>query len=205
LHRGFFPKGNGIVDIEIIPKFCYTDFQTPISFIMNLRHATVPLHLTEPPTGIRIEGISCASETLMKSDVAKRQIQGASTRIGGRYPVRIREEYQDTLSSGTVITLWAKSETGSVSVGGDALGERGVRAEKVGENAAASLLDVLESGAAIDSHLADNLIPLLALIGGVIRPKAITDHVLSNIYVCEKFLDVHFEIDHKRNIIGVVR
>jgi RNA 3'-terminal phosphate cyclase len=54
-------------------------------------------------------------------------------------------------------------------------------------------------------HLADNLIPLLALAGGQIRTVAITDHIRANIYVCEKFLDVWFKVDEAAAWIGVER
>ena len=46
------------------------------------------------------------------------------------------------------------------------LGERGVRADKIGAMAARKLLKVVNSDAAVDHHLQTNLIPLLALVGG---------------------------------------
>jgi RNA 3'-terminal phosphate cyclase (ATP) len=53
-------------------------------------------------------------------------------------------------------------------------------------------LAFIESGAAADEHLADQLMPFLAVVGGVVKTNRITDHVRSNIYVAEKFLDVKF-------------
>jgi RNA 3'-terminal phosphate cyclase len=53
----------------------------------------------------------------------------------------------------------------------------------------------------VDHHLADNLIPLLALLGGRMITSKITGHIHSNIYVCEKFLNVNFKIDEKKNEI----
>ena len=50
-------------------------------------------------------------------------------------------------------------------------------------------------------HLADNLIPLLALVGGTIKTDKITGHIRSNIYVCEQFLDVAFSIDENQKRI----
>jgi RNA 3'-terminal phosphate cyclase len=79
------------------------------------------------------------------------------------------------------------------------LGERGVRADKIGAMAARKLLKVVNSDAAVDHHLADNLIPLLALVGGTIKTDKITGHIRSNIYVCEQFLDVAFSIDENQN------
>ena len=47
-----------------------------------------------------------------------------------------------------------------------AFGERGVSAESVAENACAQATVWLESGAAVDQHLADQLLLPLALAGG---------------------------------------
>lgn len=203
--RGFYPKGNGQIDIEIIPKWNYNLSHHFDLFIGDLRKAYSMIQLTQPPSDISIEGISCASKALKKSEVAKRQIEGACLRIGNRYPIRIQEEYADTKSYGSVITLWATSHNSRKTIGADSLGEKGVRAEVVGEKAASRLLDVIDSGAGIDSHLADNLIPLLALIGGAIKPEAITDHILSNIYVCESFLPIKFVVEHNEKTIRVER
>ena len=86
-------------------------------------------------------------------------------------------------------------------MGADALGEKGRPAEDVGAAAASRLLNLLKSDAAVDSHLADNLIPLMALCGGELKSEKITDHIRSNIYVCEKFLGVGFRVKEKDNII----
>ena len=66
------------------------------------------------------------------------------------------------------------------------------------------LLEVLNSEAIVDSHLADNLVPLLALVGGEIKTDKTTGHIRSNIYVCEKFLDVKFLINEEKNQITVM-
>jgi RNA 3'-terminal phosphate cyclase len=61
----------------------------------------------------------------------------------------------------------------------------------VGREAAGNLLAALQTEAVVDVHLTDNLIPLLALAGGGIRTVVITDHMRANVYVCERFLDLH--------------
>ena len=138
----------------------------------------------------------------MKSaDVAKRQATGAKEKIGSFYPVNIEEEYEQTASVGTIITLWTVCKQGKVAIGADALGERGKRAETVGATTAEKLLGVLNSDAVADSHLADNIIPLLALVGGRIKTETITEHIRSNIYVCETFLGTRFKVDKKQNLI----
>ena len=75
--------------------------------------------------------------------------------------------------------------------------------KNIGKEAAEGLLKEIESKAPVDKHLADNLIPFLALTGGKIRTSNITDHTLTNIYTCEKFLGRVFEVDKGNNTIVV--
>jgi RNA 3'-terminal phosphate cyclase len=86
-------------------------------------------------------------------------------------------------------------------LGADALGTKGVPAEIIGTGAAKRLLSRIESGAGLDHHLADNLIPWMALTGGRLKPDRITDHILANIYVCEQFLETRFEVDSRQGLI----
>lgn len=179
--RGYFPKGKGLFDITIKPK------KNP---------DLSSIDLTKKPEITKIKGISSASVELRFADVAKRQAKGAKKKLSSLdIPVKIVEEYTKTESIGTVITLWMDN------LGSDALGERKKRAEGVGVEAGAELLLLLCSDAIVDSHLADNLIPLLGLYGGKIKTDKITNHIRSNIYVCEKFLDVKFEIDEGKKLI----
>ena len=201
MQRGFYPKGQGLVDLSVSPRYHLNGFATVKELIAHLIHSVSRIHLTGKPAQIRIEGISCASSRLKSAGVAERQAEGAAKVIGSRFDLKIDSYYQDTASPGTVITLWTVSKEGQVCVGADALGERGVRAEKIGAMAARQLLNVLNSDAAMDHHLADNLIPLLALVGGTIKPNKITGHIRSNIYVCEQFLDVAFSMDENQNKI----
>ena len=184
IKRGYYPKGQGFLDISIKPRE-NPDFS--------------PIDLTVKPEITKIKGISSASNELRAADVAHRQAKSAKKKLSTLdIPVKIVEEYTKTKSIGTVITLWMDN------LGADFLGERRKRAEGVGAEAGANLLLLLCSDGVVDSHLADNLIPLLALYGGKIKTDKITNHIRSNIYVCEKFLDVKFEIDEEKNIIFTI-
>ena len=88
-------------------------------------------------------------------------------------------------------------------MGADKLGEKGIKAEDIGKQAAESLIKEIESKAPIDKNTADNLIPLLAVAGGKIKVSKITNHTKSNIWICEQFLDKKFEIDEENNIISM--
>jgi RNA 3'-phosphate cyclase len=203
IQRGFYPKGQGRVDLTITPRLRLSHYDKLASFVGHLKIKFSRIDLTSQPELDRIEGISAASIQLKGNRVAERQAEGASRLLAGLCSVKIEEQYSRTASVGTVITLWAISKQGKVFMGADALGEKGKRAEEVGATAAGKLLNLLKSDAAVDSHLADNIIPLLALRGGTIKTESITEHIRSNIYVCEKFLNVRFQIDEAENKLRV--
>jgi len=204
IRRGFFPKGQGRVDITVRPGYHIDDFDTMGHFLRYLRSKVAPIMLLEKEQPVCIKGVASASGSLKKAEVSKRMISGAANRLNGLWPVDIMEQYSPSASSGAIITLWAVGSRSGVSMGADCLGQRGKRAEIVGETAAIKLLELLNSDAAVDCHLADNLIPLLALARGRMKTNQITGHIRSNCYVCEQFIDVTFDIDEQNGIIRVV-
>jgi RNA 3'-phosphate cyclase len=203
IRRGFYPRGRGKLELTIIPRLRLNHLKNFDAFWAQVRNHVSPIQFASQPEIDHIEGRSVASSKLKDARVAERQADGAARIFGDRYPLSIEKEYCRTASVGTVITLWAVSRQGLVFMGADALGERGRRAEDVGAAAADRLLNLLKSDAAVDSHLADNLIPLMALCGGQIKTEKITGHIRSNIYVCEKFLETGFRIQEKENKIIV--
>lgn len=203
IRRGFYPRGQGKLELTITPRFRLYDYKDFADFCAQVKNKISPLKFTVQPELDRIEGRSVASFKLKDAGVAERQADGAARILGDRYSLRIEEEYCHSASVGTVITLWAVSREGIIFMGADALGEKGRRAEDVGAAAATRLLKLLKSDAAVDSHLADNLIPLMALCGGEIKTEKITGHIRSNIHVCEKFLQTGFRIQGDQNKIIV--
>jgi len=199
IKRGYYPKGGGKVDIKINPKFN----------VETIKEAP-KISLTEQHNLIQIKGISHASSDLQKAQVAERQARAAKLILNKlNCPIQIRTEYSQTLSTGSGITLWAifskspdEIDTNNpIRLGSDALGERGKRSEQVGKEAADKLLKEIESKAPVDSHLADNLIPFLSLFGTKIKVSKITNHTLTNIYVCEKFLGNILKVEKEESII----
>ncbi|MBI4150294.1 RNA 3'-terminal phosphate cyclase [Candidatus Woesearchaeota archaeon] len=199
--RGYYPKGGGKMTFTIKPKFS----------LETIKDAP-QIMLMEQGKLLQIKGVSHASTDLEATQVAERQAQAAET-ILKRFncPVQIAKEYQQTLSTGSGITVWAifannKGEVDTlnpVKLGADCLGEKGVRAEVVGTNAAERLVAEIQSKAACDSHLADNLLPFMALTGGRLRTSKVTDHATTNMYTIEKFLPARFSIEG--NVISCLK
>jgi RNA 3'-terminal phosphate cyclase len=95
---------------------------------------------------------------------------------------------------GTQVVLAAEFEAGFA--GASALGERGKPAEAVGAEAAKNLIAFLDSGAAADAHLADQLLLYAALAEGdsVILAHHSTGHLRTNAWVIGQFLDAGITI-----------
>ena len=89
--------------------------------------------------------------------------------------------------SGTGIFLTAEYER--VRAGFSALGARGKPAERVAEEAVAALLDHHRSGAALDAHLADQLVLPAAIADGPSRFSVarLTRHLQTNAWVVARF------------------
>ncbi|WP_277419331.1 RNA 3'-terminal phosphate cyclase, partial [Pseudomonas viridiflava] len=75
-----------------------------------------------------------------------------------------------------------------------AFGRSNLRAEAVADRAILKAVEWLHSDSAVAEHLADQLLLPMALAGGgSFNTLRMTDHLLSNIAVIERFLPVRFD------------
>ncbi len=214
LKRGYYPKGNGKVEIKITPKFKLNDFENFDKFHESMKQNLHGYNLTGQFHLIQIKGISHASKDLQNAKVAERQSDSALSILKKQYnvPINITVQYQDTLSIGSGITLWAIfsknkddiDENNPIRIGADSLGEQGKQAETVGEESALNLIKEMQSNAPVDRHLADQILPFMALVGGSIKVSEITNHCMTNIYTIEKFLGNVFKVDEIDKIISTL-
>lgn len=109
------------------------------------------------------------------------------------------------LSPGCGIVLTAALSSGSI-LGTDELGKIGKPAEEVGRVAADNLIDMIQKGAPVDEHLADQLLVYMALAKGrsKICVAKISTHIESCIYVCEKFLGPIFTVTNKEGCVVTI-
>ncbi len=178
--RGYYPKGGGIVRAAVHP-------------LPSLR----ALKLLELGAVAGIRGIAHSSN--LPCHIVERMANAAENKLN--YPCSIEHECGKGFSTGTGIVLWVTGENSFL--GSSSLGEVGKRAEKVGEEAAAQLVEELQANAPLDSHMSDQVIPYLALAEGTsrVRVAKLTNHVTTNIYVVEKILSLKFKI--KEGLISV--
>ncbi len=180
LRHGFYPKGGGIVRAEIEP--CGR---------LN------PLKLAGRGELAGIEGVSISAN--LPEHIAKRQAHAAAAAlVKAGHESRIGTRVAQADCPGTAIALWAKYSSGAI-LGAGSLGEIGKKAEKVGEEAAGKLLKEMESGAAVDEHLADQLLVYMALAEGrsEILASRLTGHAKTNAWLIGHFIKNRFEIEEK--------
>ncbi len=185
IRRGHYPRGGGIVEVKIKP-------------ITKLK----PVKLTDLKFD-KIRGISHAVN--LPEHVALRQADAAKELLkNGGIESDIKIEHSDNaIGPGSGITLWTD---GNIPVGGSFIGERGLRAEKVGKKAAEEILYHISKAAALDKYMGDQIIPYLAIAtNSTVKIAELTEHALTNIYVVEKIMNKNFKIQGSTGQIATVK
>ncbi len=205
LRRGYYPKGKGEVEITVKPRLSRHSCADTASFITALGKSVQPFSVVARGDLLQIKGVSHASRSLQKVQVAERQASAAKFYLSDRgCPVSVACEYHETASAGSGITLWAvfrDERQGTLSLGASALGERGLPSEKVGSGAALSLKEEISSGSLVDTHLADQLVLFMGLLpGSELKVREASGHCRTNCRVVERFLPVRFSL--KKNSLG---
>ncbi len=185
--HGYYPSGGGRVIVRTNPT-------KRLKSLNILERGNIH--------GINIES-ACG---LLPPMVADRQAKASLNTLREHFreaKYSVVHQVDRTDSTGSSVTCYAICDKSVV--GGSALGERGVNAEKIGEMAAQELLMSLKSNTPFDKYMADQLLIFLALAQGTseIKVERITDHVVTNIKVIEKFLPVKFKVGYTTNIIAV--
>jgi len=160
VRAGFYPPGGGEIRAEVAPW-------------------TRPASLSLERRGALVEIIGTSGAGKVKNDVAARQAEAARERLweARRLESRWNVAEMPAASPGSFLLLEAVFEESRAAFG--FLGERGLRAEILGDRAARTLLGFLETDAAVDPHLADQLAVPLAIArgGGRVSTNIVTPHL----------------------------
>jgi RNA 3'-phosphate cyclase len=178
---GYYPKGMGEATLTVQP-------------CKSLR----ALNLGNFGSIRAIQGVSTCT-FLEDRKVAERQAKAANEYLktkGLAANIQIVNDRSNPLQKGSSITLWAETDT-SVIIGADAIGELKKPSEAVGREAAEKLYAEIVAKPTVDVHLADMLIPYIALAKGksVFLAREVTEHVETNIWLAEKLLNVRFKVE----------
>ena len=170
---GYVPRGGGIIEIEVEP-------------VKKLK----PLNFTEQGRILNIKGIALSSH-LKGRKVSHRMAEECQKVLGSYgYKVEIEEIYDESsLQEGAALAIYTKTRLAS-SIGSDRAGRPGRSSESIGRYVAQSFVEDVETGAAVDRYIADQLIIYAGLADGTTRysiPR-ITEHVETNLWLIEEFL-----------------
>jgi len=171
---GYFPKGQGKIEVTIQP----------------LTGPLKPLSLLDQGKVDLIRGFSLASH-LAEQNVAPRMAEKCKSILenqGFKSDISVHED-STAVQKGAVLAIRTETDTGAM-LGADMAGARGRSSERIGKSVARDLLKDLDTGAAVDRHLADQLIIFAALADGTTEYSIpeVTEHVETNLWLVHKIL-----------------
>jgi RNA 3'-terminal phosphate cyclase (ATP) len=188
---GYYPKGMGEITLEVQP--------CPKLKLIRIQEFG------------KIEEVCGVSVCTFLADrkVAERQAKAANELLkvrGYKTDIQVVNDMSNPLQKGSSLVIWTKTDKGAV-LGGDAIGELGKPSEAVGREAAENFLKEVGSKATVDVHLADMLVPYVALAEGesVYLSRVMTDHLDANIWLAQKMLGVEFSVTKVGNLCRVAK
>jgi RNA 3'-terminal phosphate cyclase (ATP) len=187
---GFYPRGGGRIRADIFPAVRVT-----------------PLLITRRGRLLGFSGYSGVGN--LPFSIAERQRNAFLNKL-----LAVMEELKEPLNidllevttpgKGTFIDIAAIFEH---SIAGfTSLGDRGKKAESVGEEAAIEFIKYYRTGAAVDSHIADQIVLYLSLSSGEssFSTSAITNHLITNLWAIGLFHDIHYSLEGKTGEKGMI-
>lgn len=177
LSRGYYPIGGGEVEASIHPV------SAPLA----------PLRIFERGKLLKVRLVSTVSN--LPVSIAERQLKSATSLLFA-CPAPVEAQIREAPSPGRGTSVFILAEFENARAGFSALGAIGKRAEAVGIEAAEAFLKHTERKAALDPHLADQILIYMAIAKGesFFTASEITSHLLTNIHTIEKFLPVKFKV-----------
>jgi RNA 3'-terminal phosphate cyclase (ATP) len=170
VRAGFYPRGGGEVHARVGP------WARPAGLVLEVRG---PL--------LEVRGISGVGK--VKGDVGRRQADATRDRLWEARRIESSWQVADVpaASPGSFLVVEAIFEQTRAAFG--FLGERGLRAEVLGDRAARTLLQFLDGDGAVDPHLADQLAVPLAIggRGGRVTTHHVTQHLVTVAEVVSRF------------------
>jgi RNA 3'-terminal phosphate cyclase (ATP) len=177
--RGYYPRGGGELRVEVQAGASLQPL------VMETRGALHELggiaHTANLPAHVTARMARAAQQVLATLPVPAPQI--AQQLVA----------WPQAMGQGGAIVLWALSEGGVL--GAAATAQRGVPAERLGDEAGRALRAEIESGATLDVHAADQLLVYAALASGLSRftARTLSSHARTTMWLIDQFLPVEFD------------
>jgi RNA 3'-phosphate cyclase len=185
IKRGYYPKGGGEAEITINPG---KDFnRLKLNEEQQFSEVEGIVYISNLPEHISTRIKHAAIKELLKSNIK----------------ADIKIEQTTSFSPGTGIALWIKSNC--TIIGATILGEKNLLAEDVGKIVVRDLLNEIESGANLDVHAFDQLLPYFVISntdeGFSCIIRELSSHASTNMWVLKQFFNVDFEVSkNEKNV-----
>lgn len=182
--RGFFPEGGGEILLETAPAGQLAGCELgPAGKALSIRGVAFTQNLPE--------------------HVAARMRHSAMMRLVRFADVNLSADHRVGRSTGAGMLLTAQCENSVL--GASALGERGIRAETLGEGCAEDLIETVDSGASVDEHMLDQILPYMALAkgGSSVLAEEVSGHANTNMLVIEQLLDRRFSVKRMDDLVEI--
>ena len=162
LRAGFYPPGGGEIHARVAP------WTRPAGLVLEKRGAL-----------LEVRGVSGSGR--IKGDVGRRQADAVHQRLWEARRMESSWEVVDSPTASPGSFLYVEAIFEQTRAGFGFLGERGLRAEVLGDRAARTLLQFLDDEGAVDPHLADQLAVPLAVGGGGgrVSTSRVTQHLVT--------------------------
>jgi RNA 3'-phosphate cyclase len=185
--RGYYPKGGGEVRLEVAPAAALQPFaaQSPGA----IERVDILAHVGQLPREIAARMALAALQALPPGLPVDSKVDAlAADRAAG---------------PGGAIVL--RALTANTVLGAAEVAERGVRAERLGERAGASLARDLRAGVTLDVHATDQMLVFLALASGeshfVVRE--LSSHARTAMWLIERLAGTRFETTAAAGGVGL--
>jgi RNA 3'-phosphate cyclase len=167
---GWYPKGGGELEVDIQPVKTMQAMDLdqpwePEQVKVLCASSNLPGHIRE------------REERRIREILQSRGLEAQFELLEGK-----------AIGQGNLVFIAARG--GRATAGFSALGAKGKPAEQVAEEAARACLAFLDSGAAVDEHLGDQLLPYLALAPdrSNILVQGVSSHLRTNLWLVNRFL-----------------
>jgi len=174
---GFYPKGGGKVRVEIMPS-------GRIKGMSFLERGGIK----------KLRGVSGVGN--LPLSIAERQ-KDAALKVLASEGLKAEMEPLSVSTPGQGTFIFLGTETENCLAGFSSLGERGKRAELVGEEAAKNFLNYYSTSACLDHHMADQIVLYLSIAKGEssFTTSEVSNHLLTNLWVIEKFAGARYKVE----------
>ncbi|MGV8168730.1 MAG: RNA 3'-terminal phosphate cyclase [Candidatus Nanoarchaeia archaeon] len=187
--RGFYPRGGGVLSLTI-------QGNSEKNKIKKNIFGTV----------VSVKGIINTSKNFFKNNSPEKIVELSKMSLSSGAPVNISIYSSASESEGAGFLFYAVFEEEKDKFSRTGVSEIAKDEEELVkkiEEESKKLRALISEQVPVDENLADQLIPLLGIMGGEIKTNKITDHTISNIHIAELFLEKKFEINEKEGTIRV--